>query len=322
MARTSQTSHKGLKIMTTTTFDFDAAIAAAVANHNEAMRRRREQEAAEQARRDAEKAAIEQEEIDILQQQIDEEISAEVQQAVQLRTVYVAYGAEAHLTIDGERWQIDRATNSWWIRPPRTQNINVKTSGELQHALLVTIARERQQRQKELEREQEEQRKLAEADATSAAIEAQIAAAQEQARRELWQWPEGRDITIYRWRWCTAAGAGEYGAEYSSGWSRQWRLDGEGLLRLEQETYADPRVVVLDMQAHKPVVELYTFGSVADLPRELVERVDVRLEVGWSDHWADRKTRYMITPGYHTSFDVGIQPVAWVRQVVDERGGD
>lgn len=155
---------------------------------------------------------------------------------------------------------------------------------------------------------------LAEQAAAREAALAMHARCQERVRAALasavpWEWPAGRELTIYYWTW----------GEDDDGYSLAGDLDSAGFVTLAPHRFdAQPRQLMLRYVS--PIAERLTIGRVADLPAALrvarkiavsgiendysqqdddgdpllVERADVALLVETGDQW----------------------PVAWVRDAL------
>lgn len=150
--------------------------------------------------------------------------------------------------------------------------------------------------------------------------EQRIAAAIAAAPR--WVWPTGREITIYRWSWCIAAGAGESSAEYDGGYSRASHLGSAGQVTLEAERGNNrARVLVLDMLAHKPVVEQLIYRAVDELPRAARESFKIQvagIAHDYSDRDPDGDPLLAERDGETLTVEAGEQPLAWIRELLDQ----
>lgn len=182
--------------------------------------------------------------------------------------------------VDGKTWKALEWGHDWRILAPTGDEAIVSVE-KLRARLLIAIGRYR------------------EVAAEQARQEAEHEAALNEARERLWRWPAGREVTIYGWRWCIAAGSGDEDAEFDAGWSLQDRLDRDGYVRLEiaiSRGQRRRRILRLDPAAHKMVVERITFSSTEMLPHELREIVYLDGD---------------------DSEEVGRQPVAWLRALID-----
>lgn len=189
----------------------------------------------------------------------------------------------AEFDVDGQMWRALEWGRDWRILTPDRDEV-IAAPEKLRAKLLGAIGRYREV-------------------ATDRAREAdERGAALNRARERLWRWPLGREVTLYGWRWCIAAGTDNDDAEFDAGWSLQDRLDRDGYVRLEtaiSRGQRRPRTLRLDPLSHKPVVERIVFSSVEMLPHEL--RETVYLDDGDSEY----------------APEVGKRPVEWLRTLID-----
>lgn len=298
-----------------TTVYLEEQIARAVEAHNEQLRAARAAKEAEETERRRQREAVEAEKIAALQAIVDEELPRELQQALHLRIVDPSTDAWTALSIvaDGGTIPIARYANQsayWTIRPPWVPNAQAERGG-LQELILVTIARIRKERAKH----EEHARQRAETEAAQQAeherCEARIAEATINAQRELWQWPEGREITLYHWQW--QCGRNEDGSPYwDDTWATTNRLSDDG----ELITGSGKRLTIFPLANH-PVAEARTFAGVAALPGELkrTERIAVEGIADVSD-WGE-PARYAEQAGGVVYVEVGSVPAEWVRALID-----
>lgn len=194
-----------------------------------------------------------------------------------------------------DRWELTCSYQPGLKTIPHAENT-------LRRGLLVKIGLRRIERQQEAVRRAAE---TAEHERYQAQINEQVRAAQ----TRLWQWPQGRELTLYHWRWQTGS-VGEYGAEYDSGWSSHDQLN-DGWLQLG--TGRRLRLI----NAHLPVVEQHTFNQVSELPDVLREDVVIHI-AGIRQVWINNtRAGYKGDPGGSIEQDIGIIPVLWVRDLLD-----
>lgn len=263
--------------------DIDAEISAALAEEQR-------QRAAEQAAREEGEATALRQAYDELMAHARQEIDADLLDAFDARPA----GDEGHvflaLLIDGQMWELRWWGNDWRVQSPTGQDF-VASAAQLRMRLLLAIAAEREARAALLQRETERE------------------AARQAALTALWRWPEGREVVLYHWRWCIGEGhLDEY--EYDEGWGTQDHLDAEGYVRLARYGSPEGRIIKLHMQWHKPIIERLVFGSTDQLPLALYECVYTRASNDVNEADSDDDDDVI---------NVGTQPVAWLRALVDER---
>lgn len=185
--------------------------------------------------------------------------------------------------------------------------------------------RQREQQAKDAQREERRAGFQAEQAHLQAIVEATVA----EAKAALWTWPEGVAVTVYALSWCKGVGydEGEHYVVYDQGWTAVDQLDDDGYITLEAtKPYGDPhppRVLKLDLPAHKPVWERKTFDATAELPREL--RYQVRIDLpgltyGYDHEFA--RVYWIEAEGESARVDLGCAlPLAWVRDLVDAAAG-
>lgn len=209
-------------------------------------------------------------------------------------------------TFDGETWTASpfqpRETDvrGWRFDAPDGKYTQDAEAGKIAAPLITLLARRRRERQQN----------VAAAEAQAAA-EARYVAALAAVSWERWQWPAGREITLFRFTWHMTP-ASEYGSGTESGWAVTDRPDRDGYLRFEPEHdiygHGAPREIRVATLSPAPMVERRKFTCVADLPPELREPQLVTLE---PDEDFDQRS---IGDHQHR---VGVQPLAWVRALVD-----
>lgn len=194
-----------------------------------------------------------------------------------------------------DRWELTCSYQSGKKTIPHPENT-------LRRGLLVGIGLRRIARHEEAA---QQAARAAEHERCQAQLTEEVRAAQAQ----LWQWPEGRTLTLYHWRW-TISSVGEYGAEYDSGWSSQDQLH-DGWLQLG----AGRRLRLTD--AHLPVVEHHTFSHVGELPDVLRETITLHI-AGIRQVWINNvRAGYKADPDGSLEQDIGIVPALWIRDLLD-----
>ena len=120
-----------------------------------------------------------------------------------------------------------------------------------------------------------EQQATQEAAAAAALLAAQQAherctarVAQAKAASVPWIWPAGRELTIYRWSWCTAPASADGSAEHDGGYNLQNDLGPMGDIAVYPQRYQKKGRVVVVRYA-TPIAEQITVRSIADLPDDL-----------------------------------------------------
>jgi hypothetical protein len=295
-------------------FDLEAAIQEAVAAHHAEIDAHRAAKADANQRREAERQQYQADQIDKLRAGLITELGLDLFDA--LTVAFQSGESDNHLpsatlTIDGEAWRVrGRGTSGWYVVAPLGDHFQPAV-GDLRQHLLIEIACERQRRAHRNAERAEQEHQQAEQQAEHARCLAQITEAVAAARRHLWQWPEGREVTIYRWSW--QVGASDYGTpSFDHGWSASDRLDGQGYVTLH-----GPRHLRLLPDIHRPVVERHTFSAVAQLPYELHQSVSVELpDIEWR-YTDSGEQRYYEQPGACLTESIGSTPVAWVQALID-----
>jgi hypothetical protein len=196
----------------------------------------------------------------------------------------------------------------------------------LEHDLLLVLGAIRQRADRQAKevatwRREEERRaafaaaRQAESERLEARIEETVAA----ARAAAWQWPHGREVVLYRWTYQTGGGVYEdtYIAEHDQGWTTVDRLDNAGYVEFLPDLSHPSRVLKLDTQAHKPVIERHVFRAVGDLPYDLREHVDIRIDgiANVADY--GEPPCYAEQDGGYVSRMLDPQPIAWLRKLID-----
>jgi hypothetical protein len=163
-----------------------------------------------------------------------------------------------------------------------------------------------------------------------------LAAIVENTRQELlaaaWLWPLGTTLTLYRITWASAAVSDEAGegltAQFAEGWTLTDTLDPAGYIHLEARQYGHPGDVKLMPAYHKPVFERHIISAFEDVPYELRVGPDKRALRTIRRETVDGQSLYVETaPGYrgfdeYVTVSSGIlQPVPWVRELVDKLAG-
>jgi hypothetical protein len=177
------------------------------------------------------------------------------------------------------------------------------------HPNLVADVRKREQA------EEAQQERLAASLIVDERCQARIAAARAEAETGRWHWPEGRVLTLYRWRWATSPAFDGDRAEYREVWSADDTLD-EGWL----ET-GDGRRFRLVLLIPGPEIQEYTFDRLEVLPSEL--RCDVRIRVAGMYYYdrhptEDRDLLIEIDdPSIGITWHIGEEPVGWVKALLD-----
>jgi hypothetical protein len=129
----------------------------------------------------------------------------------------------------------------------------------------------------------------------------------------LWQWPAGRELTLYHWRWATAPAMDEDTAEYDEAWATTDRLDRAGWF-----TTVHGRRFNLGMHRIGAVVEAKTFTSVEQLPRTLRRGVTITLpdiDEEWNAH--AEHVLLCARPGAQYLASVGEEPVDTIKALLE-----
>lgn len=289
--------------MQTTTFDLNAAITEAVATHQAVVTTEKAANAAQERQRQEQQAVMEAREIAALTEHLRQDLGDALYDALGITVTYVKTYVQATAQIDGETWTIGytRRPAFWCLVRPRIPVVDC-TREQLRSVLLRSIAWNRQQQaeQQAAQEQQEAERQARRADHDR--CQAQLAAALDRACADLWTWPEGQILTLYRWTWHIGDG------DFEDAWSVSDRLDAQGYA----EFYAEATIQTLrmDMQAHQPVVERRTFRAIEELPGELRKHVRIDVPGIW---WDYSEEQYRTHPEASMTHDVGTVPCAWVR---------
>ena len=156
--------------------------------------------------------------------------------------------------------------------------------------------------------------------ATHARLQAQVDAAYEAAQAQRWQWPEGRELAVWRWHWCTApAGQSGHHAEYDGGWGLSGRLRDDGLLVLECHRNQPERRLYLSPGC-LPIAGVQVFPDMSYLPPDLREPetmtlFGLRYEHAIQD--ADGEPIIVEDADGTLLVYLGEQPLAWVRALLE-----
>lgn len=134
-----------------------------------------------------------------------------------------------------------------------------------------------------------------------------------------WVWPAGRELTIYRWRWCSAPASAECVAEHDGGYSLQGDLTKDGEIAILPQRYRmEGRVVMVRYAV--PGAERLTIRRVADLPSDLrVPRtITLRgMRYDYDQRGADGEALLCEDAESELKIALGDEwPVAWVREAM------
>lgn len=192
-------------------------------------------------------------------------------------------------------------------------------------------AREASERQAREHTEQVEQ-----ANQEDAKWRTEMALLKEQAQINLWRWPDGVEIFIYRINYVTAAVSEDSDEdnlhiETESGWTSVDHLDTDGYIRLEAVrnhswgTICEGREVKLDTPIHRPIWERYRVRAVRQLPNALREEISVSIPhvVCRLDPTLDEISRLLRVEQYDYdesayTESVGYVPLSWVKALVEQ----
>lgn len=188
-------------------------------------------------------------------------------------------------------------------------------------AARAETARERARQDAQYARAQAqyEQREAAQAQAR-ARLETENEALVAEATAHAWAWPAHTTLTYYRATWCTGLARDVDGACYAqqdSGYTHQDQLDAHGYLRLEEERFTTPRLLRLRAEHHLPIFERLEATDVADLPSQLLERVEIGLPRIYVNA-AGEVVRDLEDTVPHT---IGQQPMGWIRDLLASQAG-
>jgi hypothetical protein len=333
-------------------FDLDGAITRAFQRMLEEERqRKRDEEIAESRRHNAVVRDFMMRLIDEVGQGVYEALKVEVQYVPHFG-VRELDDAVAHFTYEGQPWAIQSSREGlWWRVQHGTGAGNLPrllwcTTGPFRDRLLTFLGLVRayaaQERAEQARRagehgehkavrtqqevylaaqaaqctreEEERQAQQAELERRKAKAQAEVeqAVAIAQSNGTLFRWPEGRTLTLYRWRWCVAPAQGGGSAEYDEGWSSEDRLTAEGYVTLHQ--WAATRRLRLLPEAHLPMVEAQTFASPDDLPVELRHTMTITVPV--SEPYVVRHAVDEEVEVTSLDVEVGEEPVEWVKDLL------
>jgi hypothetical protein len=273
--------------MTTDTFDLRAAIKA---RRRQMDAEQRQQLAAREFQQATERSARLDRFRDDIERLIPEEVRA---QLGELRYEIDINGPFAQFAITGIQYTVRLNGPSAlyinpWDRYGHKRQLDAYGRGDVRVALIDYLAQvhpelvaEQRERERRRHEDAEQRRVLRETEAAiiaedarcQALIAEQVAAAQ----AALWQWPEGRTLAVYHWRWATSAAAGGEGADYDDAWASSPELTPDGWLWT-----LTGRRLNLGLLRPGPVVEERTFSATAQLPDAL--RRDVRVTITGFDY--------------------------------------
>lgn len=293
-------------------FDLEAAITEMIEKEQAAQAARKQAAALEKQKREQQRLAF-------VTKALHESIPSDIQAAFGMRIKKMESAVEVVFEVDGQVWKLSPYNGSpgwgWRIFFP-TYSTGDVSADELLPTLLRAIGNERERIRIRAEEAAERERVRAERQEAHERCRAKIDAAIDNTLESAWQWPEGIQLVLYRWQWCTATGA-EGTAEYEYGWSEYDRLNAAGYVELKVDDSAGPtRLVRLDMVAHKPVVTRYVFTSLKELPHNLTERWHIDIDgIGWYDDEYLREE-----PNTRLRKEMPERrPVQWLRDLIDVR---
>lgn len=227
---------------------------------------------------------------------------------------------------------------------------------DLQDALLLLMGEHLEKRQKEQriqeENNQEEERikkNREKKNAQEAAkLQALITAEQreheeltaqfdqvvKEAEQSMWRWPEGIAITIYKIEYCRGIGKEDEeetaSFDYEERWTAAPALDSQNRIRLEPENdrynaeQRSARTIRLTPHLHLPTWIEHTYCGTQELPNNLRKTVKVEIE-GVVGRRSDTDDEYRLMRTDQLSYDeewsshtVGLEPLPWVKALVDE----
>jgi hypothetical protein len=149
-----------------------------------------------------------------------------------------------------------------------------------------------------------------------AAQEAAAALAREIARvrESQWRWPEQRQITLYRWTWCTALPVGDQPAEYDATWSQQDQLDDGWLVPTTGQC-----AIRLLPSVHLPVAMRYVLRSVADVGAAGLTYTPHATIPGFASRRSATSDDLIVRRDPDAEWMIALdpQPVAWLRTLLD-----
>jgi len=223
---------------------------------------------------EAKKRASEEEAEEQLHRHIEELLSPEFRESVELSYAhkYQDHGAKQHsvsarfpyMKYD---WHIERAGNGTWSiwtsQPGSISVYDMKVSScedrHLQTRLLVELGKYREYTKEQERKRQEAARsreseltarrayeevatrklneRIAVADAEDSRLRTIVTEAKAKAEREMWRWPEGVIVEVYHVQWCKGSHRDEDSEgqfDYDGGWTGTSHLDEHGRIRLEK----------------------------------------------------------------------------------------
>jgi hypothetical protein len=210
---------------------------------------------------------------------------------------------------NGGRWDNSSLENlrDWVI----AQFEKSYTALQEKYAAAVRAAEENSKRDAEVA---EQRTKEAE---SKARAEAKVAEAIEKTRSELFQWPTGRALVLQKWEWMTGAyPAGEQsegGVERDSGWSRE-RHSSPGFVEfIADARHPKSRSIIIGTWVLPTIEDVY-FASTESLPRELTEEVQAHVDGVTRDYGSG----YKEAAGAGISEVVGRQPIKSIRDLLTQ----
>ena len=206
---------------------------------------------------------------------------------------------------------------------------------------------ERRQQEARVQREREQAEEVARLQALIAAAQAEHAllfdeleAKRAAAEKEMWRWPTGVTIEVYKLQYCQGSYSDEDSDEkafdYNGGWAGVNFFDEKGCIRIETRTYyyggSFPRTIHL-MQPiadrYHPVWDVCIFSSIEELPQQLQQEIKVTLpHATWdSGYYLDHvNCLKRLEPDEYTedyaataTATVGKVPLSWIRTLVEQQ---
>jgi hypothetical protein len=293
-------------------FDLEAAIAGMIEKEQAAQEARKQAAALEKQKR-------EQHRQDGVTKALRETIPSDVQSAFGMRIEKTDFEVEVVFELDGQVWKLSPYKGSpgwgWRIFFPTHATLDVSADA-LIPTLLRAIGNERERIRIRAEDDAERERVRAAREAEHQRCQERISQAEAEALESAWQWTEGAYLVLYRWQWCTAAGA-EGAVEYEYAWSEFDRLNAAGYVELKiDDQIGGPKMVRLDMQAHKTVVTRYAFNDARGLPAQLTEFWEIKIK-GISAEPEDYLVEDEKTTYHHRM--PHRRPIQWVRDLIAAR---
>lgn len=320
------------------------------------------EQAAEQAKEQRAKDAAKQEAINVFRASLEAEIGAEMIAALGINMdvdhvngKWVATGQWVDEQ-SGTTWRISsskgllthtgRPADGWLVNAVGPLNDrwfnHTPSSGNTRDAILIGLGtarakaddiraknaraqadRERQRQQDEAERQQASQLR-AEQQRVHEEIEALIEEQRIEALSSAWQWPVGKQVTIYVLQYCTgAAFTGENGTEfdYRTVYTTTDQLDEQGYITVYSRPYSSfsEETIRLSMQHHKPTWERLTLSSVEDVPAQiLIDDITCVIPgVRESGRYEDNRFVYDDSSRLFRKIASNAIPAQWLRNLVD-----